>query len=449
MKEQHDIAPDRAGLIYAAVTHKACSVLAGRGLKGAVTLKALLYKPVFLPMLTKAIHAVALDRREDWPQGEARLPTPDPKRFAQAVAAFRDHGERGLFEALDIDALSFIDKAAGRLGWIPKPDARYRIVVLDEAGMAHAGEVQDLRERCELLVLAGDAEGQLQPIATDEDKQHASRESLRSALAPASLAGLGAAQYRLRRNMRSANSLALAKEIVIDRGLPFFEVLSALRAECPDVVWVKDVPLEVVDRGAPVLVWRNLTRLWVNLSARQARGWTDDRIHVGQTLVVGSVEARLAAVAPRSLVKNARWRVIAADANGLRFDIADLANPETIVRGATLRLAEFPGGATTKWKQTHGFEFPAFGSRFAMVSGVLGEAATVEKAQGDSVDEAVIALDDFRALAQWGKCDDDGVESWRRKLSVAIGRARHRVWMVTGRELNVRTTPPAEIEASR
>ena len=70
-----------------------------------------------------------------------------------------------------------------------------------------------------------------------------------------------------------------------------------------------------------------------------------------------------------------------------------------------------------------------------MVTGVMGEATTTHRAQGDSVDTVILALDDFRACAAWGKCDDDGIQTWRRLLNVAVSRARHRVVLVTGRDL--------------
>jgi len=450
--ELYDLAPNRGGLIFCAPTHKAASTLAQRGLKGVCTLKSLLYAPVFQPIVHEALEALADDEPGDWPDG---FPYPGAKapagpKWARARAALNVDGERGAFEALEFDLLKWIDITQGRQGWTAKTDARYAVVFLDEAGQVPAEQVEDLRQRCDRLILLGDY-GQNKPIATEEDRearraQGKDLSGLFSALHPQSLERLDAKVMRLHRNFRSANRIADVPGVVERSGsLRDFNNWVAKLPEnergCFEFHFDAEPPLEPMRKGAPLFVLSHQTRLWQNrLFLERARlvqdfARPDNLVAPGMVVVVGLVRNQaVAAAAPLSLVKGSRWIVREADGGG-RCTIENLTKPGTFLHGVRLRLAEFDDKYTAAYAESQGHAYPAIGVPLysSDVVGRLGHAMVYATAQSDTVDEVIVETSGIDWKCWRGLTEADGAPAWKSDLVTCIGRARFVAHLWNGR----------------
>jgi hypothetical protein len=147
--------------------------------------------------------------------------------------------------------------------------------------------------------------------------------------------------------------------------------------------------------------------------------------------LVQSISRQLAnsPACPRQLVRNSRWRVVEADER--RCTLALVEDPDVKIANVALRIAEFPGKYTEKWRSDFGTDYPEFGPRFADVYGVAGETLTTHKSQGDTVPGAIVLLNDYRVASRMSRLvDDDGVATWRRLLNVALTRSRDFVYLV-------------------
>jgi hypothetical protein len=397
---------------------------------------------MFKPCVQQAINALALCDFENWPD---ELPTPSVAEFNMACEVYQTQGEGRAFAALDLSPMDWLDLSQGNQGWALRGAgaARYKVVIVDEAGVLGAHHLHTLRGMCDTLILLGDQARQLQPIITDAARDAAADVSqLYSAMGPKVLESVGAQRLVLKHNMRGGSVIQRASDIIFEP-LPngqlrsFHQVLEAILEECgPTIVSSAFVPLEEVRAGSPLFVFRNIPRMNLALWARQAMGVpTDDApLQVGEPLTVAWVRPAMRAQMPNVMVKNSRWIVTGTHPSG-RVDLVFVGDRRVTVSRVALGVREYEGGDTQKWKALHGEPYPVIGMRDPDVIAVFGTCLTAERGMGDTVDTSMVLVSEFRELARLGfKDDEDGLETWRRKLNVAITRARNKVVLCFGHE---------------
>jgi hypothetical protein len=443
---EFDFGPDRADLIALSPRHRGKAVLKARGIKNAYTLQSAVFRGVFIDEYYQAKDAALAGDIALWPK-HPLIPEINQEKLMQAKEALEAKREDHFCEAVGIDAMALLDTSKGLAGWQVKEEARFRFCVLDEAALATAGEVELLRQKCDLLLLMGDEATQMDPVVPDEIKQFLTPEQTISAMAPPALERMGAVQLELFENWRSRNSISLAPGIIKNtQDKSFTEVIRMLLEQCPDIVTVDQFPTDLVAAGSPIYCYRNVVRQNLNLSAREAMGWAVDSLHEGQPFMIKAIDPALHGLELATLSTSSRWKITKVLANG-RFNVQSMEKPSEFLTDITLRIAESYTDAAKFTKETGGV-YPELGFKRALVNGILGFALNAHKVQGGQEDAICIYLEDFRWLAHmanWAKSNGiydnhgnlqfhgpDGAPSWRKALSQCIGRAKHKVYLGIG-----------------
>ena len=232
------------------------------------------------------LHARSIDPEyetiAEWLTGKAERPKVEGLTDAaldRAMAFYRRH-------PLDPGRAGDARGCAGRTSSRAGSGARSRSTsgLVDEASMLDERQFDDLREIFPTLVLFGDP-AQLAPVgqAGGDGVRHAARGAARADAAPASTGRTPTARSSTS-PMRSATRRSSSTTSRRWSATP--------RARDERVVWAERVDSDVMAR-APVLVWRNATRIRLISAFRAAHGAPPDALLPGEPLICDGIELPL------------------------------------------------------------------------------------------------------------------------------------------------------------
>jgi exodeoxyribonuclease-5 len=402
----------RRTLAVLAPTNKAASVLRARGVP-ATTIHRILYTPLYHP----DYEAIA-----EWLTGKAERPKVEgvgEVALDRAAAFYRQHPSiPGALASAGLRGSDFIK------GW-KRREEPLDIGLIDEASMLDDRGTADLRALFSTLILFGDP-AQLAPVGgTGGMVFDALPDDARLTLS------------RVHRQEADNPILDLA-EALGDPALDFGDFEAMVRAAATRDGRVVLAPR--VDAGAmaraPVLVWRNATRVRLIHAFRLAHNAPPDLLLPGEPLVCDGIELPL---------KHRRKRMD-LEARGLTKGAqAIYLGPSRRPGFARLYIvgAEEPeiGVASIIQLEAPGQEEPSIVSAASMGAVFLhGAAVTIHKAQGSQWREVQVFAPDLWAAAQSGR-SEAGVPLWKRLAYVAITRAEERLAWVTRYALARPTAP--------
>ncbi len=393
----------RRSFAVLAPTNKAASVLRGRGVP-ATTAHRVLYVPVYDPEFEKIAKWLT----------EADAPEPgvegvDAAMLARAKAAFAQHGSvPAALAAAGLRGSDFIK------GWTRREEA-LDIGLVDEASMLDDRMFEDLRELFDVLILFGDP-AQLAPVgqsgAMAFDTLPAERKLTLS---------------RVHRQAEGNPILDLAHALQ-DPALEFedFERLVEQAAARDDRVALAPRADSDLMARAPMLCWRNATRIRLITAFRAAHNAPPDRLAPGEPLICDGVELPLKHrksridLEARGLVKGAQAIYLGEGKRGGFARLHVVGAPEPRVNAASIIKIETPDEAE-----------PLIASAARMGAAFLhGAACTIHKAQGSQWPEVQVFAPDLYAAARAGR-EEAGVALWRRLAYVAVTRAQERLLWVS------------------
>ncbi len=385
-----------------APTNKAASVLRARGVP-ATTIHRVLYTPLYHP----EFEAIA-----EWLTGKGKRPVVEslpPEALDRALASYRQHESvPGALASAGVRGSDFIK------GW-KRRDEPLDIGLIDEASMLEARQFEDLNTLCRTLILFGD---------------------------PAQLAPVGGGGRMVFDDLPAERRLMLGRVHRQAAGNPIIDLAHLLADPQIDFATFEDRVREAaardgrvviaprVDAGAmaraPVLVWRNATRVRLIEAFRRAHDAPPDALLPGEPLICDGIELPLKHrkkrmdLEARGLIKGAQ-AIYVGPAN--RPGFARLFVPgteEPQIGVASIIQIESPGA-----------EEPCLVTAAKMgVVFLHGAAVTIHKAQGSQWAEVQVFAPDLWAAAQSGRAEA-GVAIWKRLAYVAITRAEERLHWVT------------------
>jgi exodeoxyribonuclease-5 len=402
-------------LAVLAPTNKAASVLRARGVP-ATTIHRILYTPLYAP----EYEAIA-----EWLTGKGDRPKVEGLTEAaldRAHAFYQQHPSiPGALASAGLRGSDFIR------GW-KRRDEPLDIGLIDEASMLDERQYADLRQLFRTLVLFGDP-AQLAPVGGN------------GAMVFETLPAKARLELsRVHRQAADSPILDLAHALA-DPALSFagFEALVE-RAAASDrrVVLGARVDADAMAR-APVLVWRNITRVRLIQAFRTAYGAPPDALLPGEPLICDGIELplkhrkRRMDLEARGLTKGAQVIYLGPGARPgfARLFVVGAEDPRVGV--ASIIQIEAPGQ-----------EEPNIVTAASMGAVFLhGAAVTIHKAQGSQWPEVQVFAPDLYAAARSGR-EEAGVPLWKRLAYVAVTRAEERLVWVTRYAL-ARPTAPLEI----
>ena len=408
---------DRRSLAVLAPTNKAAAVLRGRGVP-ATTIHRILYTPVYDPQY---------ERVAAWLAGEGSRPE------AAALPEGMTEGQldRAASFFAQVPSVPAALAAAGLRGsdfikgWKRRADP-LDIGLIDEASMLDARALEDLRAIFPVLVLFGDP-AQLAPVGD------AGAMVFDALPAPQRLM-----LSRIHRQAADNPILDLAHALAEERlDIDAFEDRLAEAAARDDrVVLAQRVEAGPMAR-APVLVWRNATRIRLIAAFRGAHGAPEDRLLPGEPLICDGIELplkhrkRRIELEARGLIKGAQAVYLGPGTREGFSRIHLFGADEPQISVASIVKIERPGEEEEP--------FIPYAARMGAVF-LHGAAVTIHKAQGSQWPEVQVFGPDIRAAAFSGRTEA-GVPLWKRLAYVAITRAQHRLHWVTRYRLGLPTAP--------
>ena len=397
---------ERRTLAVLAPTNKAASVLRQRGVP-ATTIHRILYSPIYAP---------EYERIAEWLAGNGTRPAVAGLGIEGLTDAALDRAQAffagqasvpGALAAAGLRGSDFIK------GW-KRREEPLDVGFVDESSMLDDRQFADLQEIFPTLVLFGD---------------------------PAQLAPVGQSGTMVFDTLPAAQRLTLARIHRQAEGNPILDLAHALadpdltfeaferrveRAAAEDgrVVLAQRVDADAMAR-APVLVWRNATRVRLIAAFRAAHG-ADAALIPGEPLICDGIELPLKHrkkrmdLEARGLIKGAQ-AIYLGPGRGTGFarvHVVGAEEPQVSV--AAIIKIERPDE-----------EDAAIVSAATMGAAFLhGAAVTIHKAQGSQWPEVQVFAPDLYAAAQSGR-SEAGVPLWKRLAYVAITRAEERLIWVT------------------
>jgi exodeoxyribonuclease-5 len=291
--------------------------------------------------------------------------------------------------------------------------------------MLDARQYADLRELFRTLVLFGDP-AQLAPVGGDG-----------SIVFEGLPAGASIALGRVLRQAADSPILDLAHALGDpELGFGAFEdMVRAAAARDGRVVIGQRVDAGAMAR-APVLVWRNATRIRLIHAFRLAHGAPPDGLMPGEPLVCDGIELplkhrkRRMDLEARGLIKGAQAIYLGPGRQSGFARLHLLGAEEPQIGVASIIQIESPGA-----------EEPFIPTAATMGAVFLhGAAVTIHKAQGSQWPEVQVFAPDLYAAARSGRVEA-GIAVWKRLAYVAITRAEERLVWVTRYALARPTEP--------
>lgn len=267
-------------------THRAAMILRKKGIADAGTIHTLALTPYFLGDYAWAhrwlgedcpARAGAIEERTPDVGGVPHLlhsATDKPKGLMQRV---RRHGVKKVLASLGIHGKDYFDGFGSKQG--------EGVLIVDEASMVGEETLKLCQDAFPQIVLIGDP-GQLPPV-----KDH-------SRLAEV----VGFNLTEVHRQAADNPIITLAYEA--RTGTPNWKVLPLMDGKINQRLVIED---PAVFLYAPLLVWRNETRLECTKGIRAALGYWQGKVYPGEPLVCRSTSA---ADRAEGLLNNSLWRVV-------------------------------------------------------------------------------------------------------------------------------------------
>lgn len=403
---------DKRTLAVLAPTNKAASVLRNQGVP-ATTIHRIIYTPIYDP---------EYERIAEWLTGGANRPTIEGLTDAaldRAEAFYKIHKSiPGALATAGLRGSDFIT------GWKRRDDP-LDIGFVDESSMLDDKQLDDLKEIFETLVLFGDP-AQLAPVMQSGSMSFDKLPEKRKLVL-----------HRIHRQAADSPILDLAHALA-DPDLDFrqFEqMIEAAAARDDRVVVAPRVDAQKMAR-APVLVWRNATRIRLISAFRTAYDAPETALLNGEPLICDGVELPLKHrkkridLEARGLIKGAQVIYLGPGKKPgfARVYVTGAADP--LVNAASIIQIEMPGQ-----------EEPLIASAARMGAVFLhGAAVTIHKAQGSQWPEVQVFAPDLYAASNAGLVEA-GIPLWKRLAYVAITRAQERLFWITRYRLARPTEP--------
>ncbi len=389
-------------LAVLAPTNKAASVLRNQGV-AATTIHRIIYTPIYDPEYEKIA---------EWLAGDAARPKVEGLTDAaldRAAEFYAQH--KSIPGALAVAGLRGSDFITG---WKRRDDP-LDIGFVDESSMLDDKQLDDLKEIFQTLVLFGDP-AQLAPVgqsgAMSFDKLPEGRKM---------------ELHRIHRQAADNPILDLAHALS-DPGLGFHQfetMIEAAAARDERVVVTPRVDAQAMAR-APVLVWRNATRIRLISAFRKAYDAPETALLNGEPLICDGVELPLKHrkkridLEARGLIKGAQVVYLGPGKKPGFARVYVMGAPDPLVNAASIIQIEMPGE-----------DEPLMASAARMGAVFLhGAAVTIHKAQGSQWPDVQVFAPDLYAASNAGRVEA-GVPLWKRLAYVAITRAQDRLFWVT------------------
>ncbi|MEM9231000.1 MAG: AAA family ATPase [Pseudomonadota bacterium] len=393
---------DRRTLAILAPTNKAASVLRQRNVQ-ATTIHRILYTPVYDPEYEKIAF---------WLTGEGSRPDIEGLTEAaldRAQAFFA--GVKSIPGALAAAGLRGSDFITG---WKRRDDP-LDIGFIDESSMLDDKQLEDLGEIFSTLILFGDP-AQLAPVGQSGTMSFDALPEKRKLTL-----------NRIHRQAADNPILDLAHALG-DPGLDFaqFERRIESAAQQDDRIHLSERVDATLMARAPVLVWRNATRVRLIQAFRGAFGAPLDTLLPGEPLICDGIELPLKHrkkrldLEARGLIKGAQAIYLGPGRRPgfSRLHVLGAEDPQ--VNAATIIKIEQPGE-----------EEPFIPAAATMGAAFLhGAACTIHKAQGSQWTDVQVFAPDLFAASRAGRTEA-GIPLWKRLAYVAITRAETRLHWVT------------------
>lgn len=406
----------RRTLAVLAPTNKAASVLRGRGVP-ATTIHRILYTPLYHP----DYEAIA-----EWLTGKAERPKVEgmsETALDRAAAFYAVHPSiPGALASAGLRGSDFIK------GW-KRRDEPLDIGLIDEASMLDQRQFDDLRELFSTLVVFGDP-AQLAPVGGGGGM-------IFDAMPEESRLMLSRVHRQAADNPILDLAHALGDPVLDFAG--FEEMLREAARRDDRVVIAQRADADAMAR-APMLVWRNATRVRLIQGFRSVHGVPADGLMPGEPLICDGIELPLKHrkkrmdLEARGLIKGTQAIYLGAGRRPgfSRLHLPGSDDPDLSV--ASIIQIEAPDQ-----------EEPFIPTAASMgVVFLHGAAVTIHKAQGSQWPEVQVFAPDLWAAAQSGRVEA-GVAVWKRLAYVAITRAEQRLIWVT-RYLLSRPVGPLGVE---
>ncbi|MEM8980825.1 MAG: AAA family ATPase [Pseudomonadota bacterium] len=403
-------------LAILAPTNKAASVLRNRGVP-ATTIHRILYTPVYDPEYEKIAEWLAGNGERPEVEGLTDIALDRADAFYKS-----NKSVPGALAAAGLRGSDFIT------GW-KRREAPLDIGFVDESSMLDTKQFEDLQEIFPTLVLFGDP-AQLAPVNQSGAMVFDQLES-----------GRKLSLNRVHRQDQDNPILDLAHALA-DPLLNFddFEQMIQEAAKRDDrVVWASRVDCAAMAR-APVLVWRNQTRIRLIQAFRGAYGAPADTLLEGEPLICDGIELPLKHrkkrldLEARGLIKGAQVIYLGPGRKPGFSRLHVVGAPDPQVSAASIIKLEQPGE-----------EEPVIPFAARMGAAFLhGAAVTIHKAQGSQWNEVQVFAPDIYAAARMNR-EEAGQALWKRLAYVAITRAETRLYWVV-RAMLAKPTEPLVVD---
>ena len=388
-----------------APTHKAASVLRLQGVP-ATTIHRILYSPLYSEEYT---------RISEWLSGKGKRPTIKgltDEALDRATSFFETNPSLpGALAAAGVQSADFI------VGW-NRRDTPLDIGLVDEASMLDEDFLTDLKYIFPNLILFGDP-AQLAPVSQSGQMVFEKIDHERIFTI-----------HRIHRQSQDNPILDLAHALA-DPNLDYgqFEALIAEKARHDErVVWGSRVDVDLMAH-APVLVWRNATRIRLLRAFRSVHDAPETQLLKGEPLICDGIDLPHKFVSKRlefeanGLIKGAQVIYMGPGrfAGHARLHILGAEQPQISVE-SIVRI-ERPEGEEPN--------IPIAAKMGALF--LHGSSVTIHKSQGSQWDTVQIFGPDIRAAA-YSELEESGQPLWKRLAYVAITRAQNRmIWVVRNR----------------
>jgi len=387
-----------------APTNKAASVLRNRGVE-ATTIHRIIYTPLYDPEYEKLA---------DWLREGGKGERPEHDSLAEGML------DRALAFFIETESIPAALASAGLrgsefiTGWTRRDDS-IDIGLVDESSMLDDKQLEDLRRVFDTLILFGDP-AQLAPVGQSD------------AMAFDSLPD--GAKIHLEQVHRQAegNPIVELAYALADPELDFegFERLLRETAERDDRVVIAGRADAAQMARAPMLVWRNATRIRLIHAFRTAYGIPETVLEKGEPLICDGAEIPMKhrkkriALEQAGLVKGAQvfYQGPGRKPGFARLYVAGAADPQISVAS----IIQIERGADAE-------PIIPLAARMGAVF-LHGAACTIHKAQGSQWPEVQVFAPDLYAAARSNRMEN-GLPLWKRLAYVAITRAQQRIYWVT------------------
>jgi exodeoxyribonuclease-5 len=379
-------------------THRAAMILRRKGVFDAATVHSLCLTPYFTAEYAAAVRwlggHVETPRDADEPESEAGGPEDVSPLVLERLAALNDpqtpaqlYALKGRYEAQAILASIGIHGRHHLIGFGPRRGAQ-GVLIIDEASMVGHALLDLCQQAFRQIILVGDP-GQLPPVedvAVLDTVEGVQLSEIHRQAAESPLLRLA---YRAR------------------EGYPFWR--HGIAAYAPAAFECQAIPAHVL-LEAPLLTWKNSTRIGCTRMIREALGYPADKLVIGEPLVCRSTDQ---AARVDGFYNNALFRVAKTakhDAREVTL-IDDLTGEERV---AFVHLEELDG---------NNVELDAIPFRF-------GYCLTVHTAQGGEWPTVYLSGPDLKSYA--GYCwHQERLDNLARWAYTAVTRAKEGLGLLT------------------